>query len=581
MLKKKRFALLFCFFILIYGCKLTPPPTPSGKPASKGESVSEERYSANYYYLESRFHIKAKDIGKAQLSLEKAIELDPHSYILNRDLIRIHLVQQNKDKAIELVDKLVQNNPDNVESLLLFVQLKKDDIQEDELIGILEKILKLDPENKETFLRLGQVYMDKENKAKALSLFKTMAERFPEYYVAWYYLGEIYLFEKKYDLAKPAFDRTIALEPELVEPKLQLIKVLKGLREENGLTQIESVYTDILALDPINNRALLGIALTRYKLGKKKEAEKMFQDLGRESDQNTKILMTAVDEYLTEDTREDALIVFPQMLNGNPESGTLNYFTAIAFQDRKDFNKALFHYEKIKPKHPQYQKAGLSMALIYKEMDKIDRAVELLEKRLQETPKDVETMSYLSSFYETLNQYDKGIALLQKGIEYAPKDTSLRFRLGALLDKAGFNDQALDAMRAIIEIDPNDASALNYLGYSYADQNIRLDEALTLIQRANTIRPDDGYITDSLGWVYYRLGKYDQAVKYLEKAAMLTDYDTIIADHLADAYLKIGKKDKAIAMYKKALANAESDDHFNIVPDIKKKLERLTSTADE
>ncbi len=77
------------------------------------------------------------------------------------------------------------------------------------------------------------------------------------------------------------------------------------------------------------------------------------------------------------------------------------------------------------------------------------------------------------------------------------------FRLGALQDKAGLRQKALDTMAAIIKIDPDDASALNYLGYSYADMGIKLDQALILIQKANALRPDDGYITDSLGWVYY------------------------------------------------------------------------------
>jgi Tfp pilus assembly protein PilF len=129
-------------------------------------------------------------------------------------------------------------------------------------------------------------------------------------------------------------------------------------------------------------------------------------------------------------------------------------------------------------------------------------------------------------------------------------------------------------MKTILRIDPKDASALNYLGYTYAEMGIHLDQALKLVQRALEIRPEDGYITDSLGWVYYKKQVYDKAVFYLEKAVELSNYETVIAAHLADAYLKTGQREKAVAMYKKALDNAGQDQKEEI-REIKEKLKNL------
>ena len=108
-------------------------------------------------------------------------------------------------------------------------------------------------------------------------------------------------------------------------------------------------------------------------------------------------------------------------------------------------------------------------------------------------------------------------------------------------------------MKEVLKLDPKNANALNYIGYNYADKDINLDEAERLIKKALEIKPEDGYITDSLGWVYYKKGEIDEAIKKLEKAIKLVPKDPIIAEHLGDAYLKNSKKDRALAMYEKAL----------------------------
>ena len=108
-------------------------------------------------------------------------------------------------------------------------------------------------------------------------------------------------------------------------------------------------------------------------------------------------------------------------------------------------------------------------------------------------------------------------------------------------------------MRRILELNPNHADALNYIGYTYAEQGIKLDKAMELIQKALKLKPESGYIIDSLGWVYYKKGSYDKAIHYLEKAANLTKDDPTINEHLGDAYLKKKEYKKALLYYEKAL----------------------------
>ncbi|MCD4675020.1 MAG: tetratricopeptide repeat protein, partial [Desulfobacula sp.] len=209
-----------------------------------------------------------------------------------------------------------------------------------------------------------------------------------------------------------------------------------------------------------------------------------------------------------------------------------------------------------------------------KKLGEKQTAMNYLENKHETLPKDIDIIIYLASFYENDKNYEKAISLFKKGLVDSPENTSLLFRLGAVQDKAGLKTESLGTMKKIIEIDPKDASALNYLGYSYADQGILLDEALLLIKKAYELKPDDGYITDSLGWVYYKKGDYTKAVEYLEKAAELTSFETIISDHLGDAYQKTNQLNKALDAYKKALSNAKDSDEKKVV-ELKKKIKAV------
>jgi tetratricopeptide (TPR) repeat protein len=108
-------------------------------------------------------------------------------------------------------------------------------------------------------------------------------------------------------------------------------------------------------------------------------------------------------------------------------------------------------------------------------------------------------------------------------------------------------------LKKVIEINPQHADALNYLGYSYAEKGVNLEEARSLISKALDLKPDNGYIIDSLGWVYFKLGQYDEALKTLLKAAEIVKDDPVIFEHIGDVYNSKGLNDKARAFWEKAI----------------------------
>ncbi len=160
----------------------------------------------------------------------------------------------------------------------------------------------------------------------------------------------------------------------------------------------------------------------------------------------------------------------------------------------------------------------------------------------------------LASVYETEKEYDGAIAVIKEGLKQNDNDVELIFRLGVLFDKSGDKTSCIDQMKRILEINPDHADALNYIGYTYAEQGVKLDEAMDLILKAIKLKPDSGYIIDSLGWVYFKKGLYDEAIFRLEESAKLIPDDPTINEHLGDAYLKKKKYQEALKHYKRALS---------------------------
>ena len=182
--------------------------------------------------------------------------------------------------------------------------------------------------------------------------------------------------------------------------------------------------------------------------------------------------------------------------------------------------------------------------------------------------------------------------------DYAGAAESLdqAIRLAEAEDSAGWNlyyqrgiaherlkqwDKAEPDFRKALELSPNQPAVLNYLGYSWVDMNRNLEEGLDMIKKAVTLRPNDGYIIDSLGWAYYRLGRYQDAVDELERAVLITPMDPTINDHLGDAYWHVGRKREAEFQWERAL-NGEPAPEPEVVEAIKVKLEKgLQPETDE
>ena len=237
-------------------------------------------------------------------------------------------------------------------------------------------------------------------------------------------------------------------------------------------------------------------------------------------------------------------------------------------------------YQRIPADSPLKRNADIQLATNLDALDRTDEAKKTLQKLIDENPKDLESILALGNilrvrkdFGECADVYSKGIATLKD--PQRPNWIIFYFR-GICNERSKQWANAEADFKRSLELFPDQAHVLNYLGYSWIDQGVNLDEGMKMIRRAVEQRPDDGYIVDSLGWAYYKIHNYDEAVKHLERAVELKPEDPTINDHLGDAYWKVGRTLEATFQWAHARDLKPEPD------DLKKIVEKLrTGLIDE
>jgi tetratricopeptide (TPR) repeat protein len=243
---------------------------------------------------------------------------------------------------------------------------------------------------------------------------------------------------------------------------------------------------------------------------------------------------------------EDLAMVYLQLaLYLTPQQPLALLSLADLYEQLKKPEFAIKVYERVPPNSPLRRNSEIQLAINLDSLERTDEARSHLEKLIALRPTDLEAITALGNimrgrkmFAECSDTYSKGIATIAKPEK--PNWLIFYFR-GICYERSKQWDKAEADLKKSLELYPDQPHVLNYLGYSWIDQGVNLDEGMRMIRRAVDQRPDDGYIVDSLGWAYYRIAKFDEAVRYLERAVELKPEDPTINDHLGDAYWRIGR----------------------------------------
>jgi tetratricopeptide (TPR) repeat protein len=228
------------------------------------------------------------------------------------------------------------------------------------------------------------------------------------------------------------------------------------------------------------------------------------------------------------------------------------------YVDQQNFDAAIDTYEAIDDTSPISFAGKLRIASALHELDRKEQAFELLEGLVDAEPERIQALVQLGNLLRRDEDYARAEGAYSRAVERLGtperEDWTLFYARGIAYERTKqWPEAEADFLRAL-ELEPEQPFVLNYLGYSWVDKGMNLDEARGMLDRAVALRPDDGFIVDSVGWVHYRLGEYPQAVETLERAVELEPGDPVINDHLGDAYWRVGRQREARYQWQRALS---------------------------
>lgn len=488
---------------------------------SKGEDAEGgcSEFVAIGYFLEGMKSESKKEIKKAIEMYNLALKHAPESAYLRRKIAFLYSLLGDTTSAINAIEPIVKTSTDT--SLLTFaLNLYITCNEEEKSKEILEKILSTENVYKDIeLLHNVAKTISVKYRSKAKELFSRIIEISPNDYEAMFYLANLYVSSGEYDKALVLLERL--LSQSLPLNMRYFIHLTRGgiFEIQKNYKEAVSEYESAFSIVKFDMELLFKIGTLYFQLGQYTEAKQHFK-----------------------------------LIKDNPAySAQAKYFLGCIYEQEKKYNVALKYFLSIlkdvkNVKEPL--QIYLHLAHIYGQLNNFDKAIHYLEKIYKLEPEMPDVCFFLGLSYYNKKNYRKAEEFFRKAIKLKPDFVEAYYYAGIVLDMQRKFNIAEKFFRKVISLDNWHANAMNYLGYSYAERGIKLGEAYSLIQRALEIDPGNAAYIDSLGWVYYQMGKYKEAYKELKKASILL-YDPIIYEHVGDVSYMLKKYDEAYLFWSK------------------------------
>lgn len=545
-----------------------PSPPPTDGPAELDFLIGQE------LEMDGR-------VDEARDAYERALRKDPHAVFLLKRLAELSARTDRLTDALVYSERAFELDPDD-EGLRLFLgslyRLRRDPESA-------ARVLRDDagaPVSSDAAVLLFGILLEGKRHVEAKQAAEWLIDNERESVRGYVALAEV--TERMGDA--PGSEAVLRDGLERHPGDLALYGALARSRRERGDRVGEiGIYREVLTVHEDHHATLLALAEAQIALGQEAEANATLERIEAAHPGDLRTLLQLGFRSFEAGDLEAAEHRFQRALSQQPEQHEVAYFLGVVQRRMGKDAEAIATLERIPPDHERYADGRVQVAGIYEQNEDFAGAQLEIEKA-----RDVEPSRPLDLYAASLRA--KGgdvvgaIAFLEAMLDESPEDAEVLYNIGVIHGEAKNVEEAIRYMRIVLGLNPDHASALNYVGYTFAERGENLEEAEAMIARALELRPEDGYITDSLGWVYYMRAQsllaagnaiearplLDRAIDELERAAELTGGDPVISEHLGDVYLALGDKERALEYYEEAEA---LDPRHDEQPDLDQKLRRL------
>ena len=411
--------------------------------------------------------------------------------------------------------------------------------------------------------------MERQESGKAERLLKKMLKVHPNSAAGNFELGRIYLLQDRFDPALVHLEVAVTQAPQFSNGHLAIGYALEAKGDKKGA--LES-FQRVLELTPENNELrnhVIGLLLSLNNPEaaiEQNERLKFFKHDAQDVHYNKAMILFHQGQY------GQAVEQLEIVLGKDPNHTSARYFLANAHIRLRNYEEAIDQFGRFGPNDHLYLNAVEARAYLLRKVGRLTEARDMLEQALQSHPESTGLYRVAGLVYSTLGRHDLAEGALKKAIELKPEDADLVYTLANVYEKSGRFQKGIRLMEKVLAENPDNIDALNYIGYTLADHGQDFERSLQLVRRAQQLRPEDGYITDSVGWVLFLMGRHDEAITQLERAVEIVPDEPVILEHLGDVYQKVGRTQDALKTYIRA---RESNPEPDQVDRILKKIQEL------
>jgi len=463
--------------------------------------------------------------------------------------VRIATFADNKADALIAAQIWARNEPENQEAkrVLSVLYLRNGNFKQAQTN--LANLLKSDPNGiARNLLLTGALLQREASKEGGAQISNYLISLYPDQAEAYYIHASLAMQNEQAAEALSSIEKSLELRPDWIDAVILYPRLLqKNGRPQEGLTYLEN----FLKFSPNEDAVRLIYARALVDSRQLEKARSQFELLIVKMPNNKDVLFAlAMLSMQSKDFQEAEEYLTQLNKHGDSNPQVMFYLGQIAEQ-KKAYDEAIGWYSKLR-NGDYYIDSQLRIVIILAKSKDINAAIEQLHRVETKTAEEKRDMAlFEGNLLRDFKQYEAAYEFYNKMLEAQPQDTELLYFRALVAERLNKIDVVIRDLTYVIKQNPEDAAALNALGYTLADKTDELNDALTLIQRARELEPDDAAIIDSLGWVHFRLGNLETAIKFMEEAMQKLD-DGEVAAHYGEILWANGDKEKAIEIWKKA-----------------------------
>ena len=527
------------FPLLVAACAAAPhqtAPVLTAAQATKPASTPAPDAAAAYHFMLGYQAELAQDTERAIQEYQAVLKTDPGSRAVKARLAGIYFSLGDLNTAVRYAEEVGQGTGQDAQQLTQMASILASAGKPDRALRFLDMAIERDPGQSDPYFPKAILLVNQKRLAEAEQAAKQGLKVAPDSPIGHYYLGRIYIESGNPDQAIASFERAMALNSAFEPAYLALASLYETRQDREKAIAILKRYLD--RVNPGNKdirQHLIQLYVnTKDYAGGLAELEKMLAD--DPGDLDAQLRMALI--YGEKKDFPKAIEMLRAVLKVRPAELKVRDYLGYLYEETKEVPQALEAYQFNIQLDPSYVESHVHLGVLQYRLKNYADAITHLTEATRLNPKQPEPYIVLGLAYLQAEQFEKATSTFEEGIRHHPKNADLHFNLGTAYDKLNRFDDVVKAMESALALDPHHADALNYLGYSYAERGVKVEQALSLTKQAVALKPDNGYYVDSLGWVFYKLGRFNEALIELKRAVSLVGDDPVIYEHLGEIYLK-------------------------------------------